>query len=179
MIRWQWYVLFSGGGTMPEFTTVSVTEAQLRTIPGRQGKFINEYADYIQQVSGEQAGRLRIGESENPLTIRRRLAVAAKAMNTPLIIKRSGNAVYFWREDTEEEQPRTKRRYTRRIRKGSPGSLIPPDTLITEPVEAGEQEGAAAETTAPDQAFSKSEYLPIDKSPGVVAPFEHDLPSRP
>jgi hypothetical protein len=35
---------------MPEFTTVSVAEAQMRTIPGRQGAFINEYADYIQQL---------------------------------------------------------------------------------------------------------------------------------
>jgi hypothetical protein len=39
---------FPGGTTMPEFTTVPVQEAQMRTIPGRQGKFINEYADYIQ-----------------------------------------------------------------------------------------------------------------------------------
>jgi hypothetical protein len=44
---------------MPEFTTVPVQEAQIRTIPGRQGAFINEYADYIQQVPSGQAGRLR------------------------------------------------------------------------------------------------------------------------
>src|SRR5918999_937472 len=101
---------------MPEFTIVSVQEAQLRTIPGRQGQFINEYADYIQQVPAGQAGRLRIGETENSLTIRRRLITAAKTMNIPLIIKRSGNDLYFWREDGTEEQPRTKRRYTRRAR---------------------------------------------------------------
>jgi hypothetical protein len=73
MIRWQWYVPVYGGDTMPEFTTVSVQEAQMRTIPGRQGKFINEYADYIQQVPSGQAGRLRIGEQEKHLTVRRRL----------------------------------------------------------------------------------------------------------
>ena len=50
---------------MPEFTTVSVTEAQLRTTPGRQGQFINEYADYIQQVPQGQAGKLRIGKMKN------------------------------------------------------------------------------------------------------------------
>jgi hypothetical protein len=49
---------------MPEFTTVSMNEAQLRTIPGRQGKFINEYADYIQQLPTGQAGKLTIGEGE-------------------------------------------------------------------------------------------------------------------
>jgi hypothetical protein len=105
---------FHGGATMPELTTVSVQEAKLRTIPGRQGKFINEYAEHIQQVSSGQAGKLHVLESENPVTIRRRLASAATAMHIPLIIKRSGNDLYFWRKDGEAEQPRRKRSYTRR-----------------------------------------------------------------
>jgi hypothetical protein len=108
--------MLHGGRTMPEFTTVPVQEAQIRTTPGRQGQFINEYADYIQQLPTGQAGRLRGGESENPMAIRRRLAAAAKAMQITLIIKRSGNDLYFWREDGGEEQPRSKRRYTRRER---------------------------------------------------------------
>jgi len=80
---------------MPEFTTVSVQEAQIRTIPGRQGKFINEYADYIQQLPQGQAGKFTIGEDETHTTVRRRLATAAKAMNIHLTIKRSGNDLYF------------------------------------------------------------------------------------
>ncbi len=100
---------------MPEFTTVSVQEAQLRTIPGRQGKFINEYAHYIQQLPTGQAGKLTIGADEKHTAIRRRLVTTAKTMNIRLIIKRSGNDLYFWREDGEE-QPRSKRRYTRRAR---------------------------------------------------------------
>ena len=102
---------------MPEFTTVSVKEAQLRTIPGRQGAFMNEYANYIQQLPPGQAGKLTIGEQEKLATVRRRLTVAAKAMNIPLIIKRSGNDVYFWRQNGGEEQPSSKRRYTRRARR--------------------------------------------------------------
>jgi hypothetical protein len=117
---------------MPEFTTVSVQEAQMRTIPGRQGSFLSEYIAYIQQLPVGQAGRLRGGESENPLTIRRRLVVASQTLGIPLIIKRSGNAVYFWREAGEEEQPRAKRRYTRRAME-------------------------RVETPAPDQPFSASE----------------------
>jgi hypothetical protein len=105
---------FHGGPTMPEFTTVSVQEAQLRTIPGRQGKFINEYADYIQQVPKGQAGRLRTGDGENPLTVRRRLVSAATALAISLTIKRSGNDLYFWRENGGNEQRRMKRSYTRR-----------------------------------------------------------------
>ena len=105
---------FPGGGTMPEFTTVPVQEAQIRTIPGRQGTFINEYADYIQQVLKGQAGKLRIREDEKHTTVRRQLSTTAKAMNITLIIKRSGNDLYFWRQDGGAEQPRSKRRYTRR-----------------------------------------------------------------
>jgi hypothetical protein len=98
-----------GGRTLPEFTTVSVQEAQIRTIHGRQGKFINEYADYIQQVPKGQAGKVTIGGDEKHTTVRRRLATAAKAMHIPLTIKRSGTDIYFWREDGEEEQPRPRR----------------------------------------------------------------------
>ena len=99
---------------MPEFTTVSMQEAQLRTIAGRRGRFMNEYAEYIQQISQGQAGRLHVVGQENPLTIRRRLVTAAQALAVPLIIKRSGKDVYFWREGRGAEEPRTKRRYTRR-----------------------------------------------------------------
>jgi hypothetical protein len=101
---------------MPEFTTISVQEAQIRTIPGRQGKFINEYVDYIQQVTKGQAGKLTIGADEKHTAVRRRLATAAKAMNINLIIKRSENELYYWQEGREEKQPRAKRQYTRRIR---------------------------------------------------------------
>jgi hypothetical protein len=105
-----------GGETMPEFTTVSVQEAQLRTLSGRQKTFMQEYANYIQQLPTGQAGKLRIGEEEKHPTVRRRLVTAAKAMNIPLIVKRSGNDLYFWREGRGEEQAKSKRRYTRRAR---------------------------------------------------------------
>ncbi len=158
--------MLSGGATMPEFTTVSLQEAQMRTVPGRQGQFINEYADYIQQLPQGQAGKLTIGGDEKHTTVRRRLTAAAQAMNITLIIKRSGNDLYFWREDGEAERPRPRR--GRRPRTGSPGSLIPPNMLIPEPAEdrgslpssppePGEQGGAAEETTAVDQPITEPE----------------------
>jgi hypothetical protein len=115
---------------MPEFTTVPVQEAHLRTIPGRQGKYMNEYAAYVTQLPQGQAGRLRIGESEKHFTIRRRLLTAAQALDIPLIIKRSGNDLYFWQEGTEAEQPRRKRSYTRRMR--SQAEIPPPDQPVDE-----------------------------------------------
>jgi hypothetical protein len=142
---------------MPDFAIVSMQEAKLWTTPGRKGKYLHQYASYIQQLPKGQAGKLHSGEKENPLTIRRRLASAANALGIPLVIKRSGQDVYFWREDGGEEQVRSTRRYTRRISTGSPGSLIPPNILITEPEEAGEQGVAEEETTPLDQSFTAIE----------------------
>jgi hypothetical protein len=127
--------MLCGGPTMPEFTTVPVQEAQLRTIPGRQGTFMNEYIDYIQQLPPGQAGKLSIGEEEKHTAIRRRLATTAKAMNITLIIKRSGDDLYFWREEREAEQPRRGR-----PRRGRPGDNFPPQPF-----------GAAEEVSTPTE----------------------------
>jgi hypothetical protein len=106
--------MLCGGETMPEFTTVSVTEAKLQTTSGRQGQYLHEYIDYITTLPKGEAGKLSTGEEETPVTIRRRLGVAAKTLGIPLIIKRSGNDIYFWRGEGGEEQPQRKRSYTRR-----------------------------------------------------------------
>jgi hypothetical protein len=63
-------------------------------------------------------------------TIRRRLDVAAKTLGIPVMIKRSGNDVYFWRENGGDEQPRTKRSYTRRAR--SQEEIPTPDQPVDE-----------------------------------------------
>jgi hypothetical protein len=94
---------------MPEFETVSVKEAQFRAQSGRRGKFMNEYAGYIQQLPQGQAGRLHLEENEKPAAIRRRLTQAVQALDTKLIIKRSGSELYFWKENGAEEQPRPRR----------------------------------------------------------------------
>jgi hypothetical protein len=146
MIRWHWYAPENGGNTMPEFTTVSVQEAKLRTLSGRQKTFLNEYADYIQQLPPGQAGRLRIGEEEKHPTVRRRLASAANALNIPLIIKRSGNDVYFWREGRVEEQAKSKRRYTRRGRSEEETTAL--DQSFTEPEEL--EQAVSEQTTVSD-----------------------------
>jgi hypothetical protein len=141
---------------MPEFTTVSITEAQLRTLTRRREQYVREYAAYIQNLSSGQAGRLRVGEEEGHTAVRRRLVTAAKALGINLTVKRSGRDVYFWREDGAAEEPQ--RRPGRRPRARRPGSLIPPDLLISE-TEAGVQERTQEETTAPDQPFSASEEV--------------------
>jgi hypothetical protein len=136
---------------MPEFTTVSVQEAQLRTIAGRQGSIMNGYAEYIQKLPTGQAGKLHVLEQENPLTIRRRLVTAAKALDIKLIIKRSGTDLYFWREDSEAGELRPRRGRRRR------------------------QE----ETGAPTQPMIEPEFPASDNSDESVPRIEPDLPSSP
>jgi hypothetical protein len=171
------YVPASGGDTMPEFTTVSVQEAHLRTIPGRQGMFMNEYVAYIQQLSAGQAGRLRLGEGEKHPTIRRHLVSAATALGISLIIRRSGNDLYFWKEDGQEDQPRPRR--GRRPRTERPGSLIPSNMLIPEPAEdrgslptsppEGDDQVTGEEITPPDQPVDElgmvEQGIPSEESP--------------
>jgi hypothetical protein len=131
---------------MPEFTTVSVQEAKLRTTSGRQSRYLHEYIDYITTLPRGQAGKLTIGEEEKRTTVRRRLVVAAKTLDIPLIIKRSGNAVYFWRENRGEEQPKAKRSYTRRIR--SQDTITTPDQPV-------------------DELGMVEQGIPMEESPGI------------
>jgi hypothetical protein len=122
---------------MPDFEAVSMKEAKLRTSSNRQGKYLNEYVDYIQQLPTGQAGKLHPEENEKPATLRRRLVVAAQVLGINLVIRRSGTDVYFWSEERGEEQPKTKHSYTRRNRRGRAGDYFPPQPFI-EP-ELGEQ----------------------------------------
>jgi hypothetical protein len=131
---------------MPEFAIVSMQEAKLRTISGRQGRFMNEYAQYIQQLPKGQAGKLHSSENENPLTIRRRLVSVAKTLDISLVIKRSGKDVYFWREGEGDQQPRRKRSYTRR--RGIQDEITAPDQPFTESEEF--EQAVSEQTTVSD-----------------------------
>jgi hypothetical protein len=99
---------------MPDFTIVSLEDAKVQTLSGRQQEYLSEYAGYIQQLSHGMAGMLRPEESENPTTIRRRLIVAAKMLGIDLVIKRSGQDIYFWTAALEEAKPRPRRGGRRR-----------------------------------------------------------------
>jgi hypothetical protein len=131
---------------MPEFTIVPIREAQASTIAGRRGRFMHEYIRYIRQIPQGQAGKLHLGEHENPVTIRRRLVQAAQATDIKLIIKRSGQDVFFWSEDRGEEQPRRKRSYTRRRRPEE--KMTGPEQPFTEPEEF--EQAVSEQTTVSD-----------------------------
>jgi len=92
---------------MPDFATVSLREAK------GQGKYVQEYIAYIEQIPPGAAGKLHLGEDEDPVAIRRRLILAAQALDVRLGIKRSGLDLYFWLESpmppAAAEEPRGRR----------------------------------------------------------------------
>jgi hypothetical protein len=95
---------------MPNFEIVSMQEARLKTASGRQRQFLDQYAGYIQQLPEGQAGKLQATEDEKISTVRRRLTAAATMLGKNLVIRRSGEELYFWDEPSQEETPRRRRR---------------------------------------------------------------------
>ncbi len=95
---------------MPNFDVVPLQEARLKTATGRCGQFLQQYADYIQQLPEGQAGKLQATEDEKVSSVRRRLTVAVTALGKKLTIKRMGDELYFWIESSQDEKPRQRRR---------------------------------------------------------------------
>lgn len=98
---------------MPEFEVVPLDEARLKTASGRQGKIVKQYSGYIGHLVDGGAGRLRMSEDEIVTTIRRRLVTTARLMGKELVIKRSGDELYFWLKAAEADKPRRSRRAKR------------------------------------------------------------------
>ncbi len=95
---------------MPEFDVVPLDEARLKTANGRQGQIVKQYSAYIEQLEEGQAGRLHTAGDEKVTTLRRRLATTARLMGKDLVIKRSGDEIFFWNKPAEEAKPRRRRK---------------------------------------------------------------------
>jgi len=94
---------------MPQLQIVTLDEAQ------GQGRFVPDYVALIQQVPQDKAGKLILSEGENPITARKWLVLAAKAMDMPLGIRRRGRIIYFWVESplTQEQTTGAQQRRSR------------------------------------------------------------------
>lgn len=58
---------------MPKFDLIPVGEAMIKFGTGRGAQITSEYLGYIEQLTGQQAGRLQVAEGETIATLRRRL----------------------------------------------------------------------------------------------------------
>ena len=85
---------------MPKFDRVPLAEAKMNTASGKRAQIIAEYVRYIEQLGNGQAGRLQAAEGEPITTVRRRLDAAARQLDKSLTIRRTGDEIYFWAEET-------------------------------------------------------------------------------
>ena len=81
---------------MPQFSAVSIEEAQAKSATGKRAELLHEYMGYVSQVQLGGAGSLRVGPGETTQAVRRRLTAATQAMGTSLTVRRTADTVYFW-----------------------------------------------------------------------------------
>jgi hypothetical protein len=117
---------------MPQLQVVSLDEAQ------GQGRYVPDYIALIQQVPEGQAGKLILSDNENPITARKWLVLAAKAMDIPLGIRRRGRTIYFWVESPLLQEQKTGGQQ-RRSSQAQP-FIIDEEQDETEKARDGEQE---------------------------------------
>ena len=91
---------------MPTFQTISQQEAELETAMGVRAQRMKEYLGYLDQAGNGQAGMLMPEGDETPTAVTRRLRAAAETAGVRLVVKRAGDAVYFWRQSRGSGWPR-------------------------------------------------------------------------
>ena len=89
---------------MPKFDRVPLGEARMKTASGKRAQIIAEYVRYIEQLGDGEAGRLQAAEGETIATVRRRVGAAARQLERNLTIRRTGDAIYFWAEETRRRR---------------------------------------------------------------------------
>ena len=87
---------------MPKFDRVPLAEAKMKTASGssKRAQIIAEYVAYIEQLGAGEARRLQAAEGEPITTVRRRIGAAGRQAGRSLTIRRTGDEVYFWSEET-------------------------------------------------------------------------------
>ena len=63
---------------MPLLEVVSRSEAQVKTAGKARAEELRQYIEFIEGLTGDQAGRLEASEGETPRTVRRRLGDAGR-----------------------------------------------------------------------------------------------------
>ncbi len=82
---------------MVKFEVMSQTKAEMDSATGKRAEIMVEYLGYLNQLKDGEAGVLTAsGADESPTALRRRIGKAAQAAGKELVIRRKGDAIYFW-----------------------------------------------------------------------------------
>ena len=85
---------------MPSFNAVPINEAQPQPATSVRALLLKEYESFIGQLGPRQAGRLTPEAGETVRAVRVRLGAAARLAGVQLVIRRTPEAVYFWKAAT-------------------------------------------------------------------------------
>jgi hypothetical protein len=92
---------------MPTFELIPLQEAMLQSsLTGKRGAITQEYLGYIERLEPGKAGKLTIGQGETSAAIKRRLGAVSKLVGSTLVVKRVGDDIYFWLEETKRRRGR-------------------------------------------------------------------------
>ena len=82
---------------MVKFERMSQTRAEMDSATGKRAEIMVEYLGYLNQLKDGEAGMLTVsGADESPTALRRRIGKAAQAAGKEIVIRRKGDAIYFW-----------------------------------------------------------------------------------
>ena len=81
---------------MPTLEVVSRSDAELKMASKTRAKALKQYVDFIEQLKGDQAGKLKAKGSGTLRTVRRRLGDASRLAGKQLVYKRDGEVIYLW-----------------------------------------------------------------------------------
>ena len=91
---------------MPLLEIVSRSEAEVKTAKKARAEELSQYIEFIEGLTGDQAGRLEASEGETQRTVRRRLGDAGRLIGKELVIKKDGEVMYFWLRARRPGRPR-------------------------------------------------------------------------
>ena len=103
---------------MPRFELVPLDEAMMKPATGKRAQMMAEYVGFIGKLQEGQAGKLQPSEGETALALRRRLSAAAKLAGKDIVIRRTGDEIYFW--TCESARPRGRRGRSRKVTNSQP-----------------------------------------------------------
>ena len=95
---------------MVKFEKMSQTKAELDSATGKRAETMVEYLGYLNQLQEGEAGVLTVSRSdESPTALRRRIGRAAQDAGKEIVIRRKGDAIYFWLGSGVRRRRRTRK----------------------------------------------------------------------
>jgi hypothetical protein len=86
---------------MPRLVKIPIEEAKsMKRNVARKAKVLEKYKSHIKSLNADEAGKFKIRDEKDGFAIRAGLKRAAHALGEKVTIRKRGNEIVFWREDS-------------------------------------------------------------------------------